>query len=197
MIYEPAWKSFLAITIEPVFTAKECETIMSLGRQQDPIQGKVGGPTMAGLHRANERTSMISWIPFEEKAMVPFYSKIQKAMLAINRNHFGFEGMQFSEPGQFTEYKKGSFYDWHHDMFLETVHANQTPIRKISMTLLLSNFSDFDGGELQFFKPENKTPPLQQGQIVFFASFIRHRVTKVTRGIRRSLVMWFGGPSFK
>jgi len=197
MIYEPAWKSFLAVTSGPVFSAKECETIINLGHQHHPLPGKVGGPTMAGLHKANQRTSLISWIPFGEEAMTPFYNRIQEAMLASNRNHFGFEGMQITEPGQFTEYKKGSFYDWHHDKFLENLKANQTPVRKISMTLLLSNLSDFEGGELEFFKEENKTPPLQQGQIAFFASFIRHRVTKVTRGIRRSLVMWFGGPSFK
>ena len=45
-------------------------------------------------------------------------------------------------------------------------------------------------------KEENKVK-LKQGQAVFFASFIRHRVTPVTRGNRKSLVMWFGGTSFK
>ena len=43
----------------------------------------------------------------------------------------------------------------------------------------------------------NKPPQLLQGQAIFFSSFIRHRVNKVKKGIRRSLVMWFGGPPFK
>ena len=38
---------------------------------------------------------------------------------------------------------------------------------------------------------------LKQGQAIFFASFLRHRVAPVKKGIRRSLVMWFGGPPFK
>jgi predicted 2-oxoglutarate/Fe(II)-dependent dioxygenase YbiX len=37
----------------------------------------------------------------------------------------------------------------------------------------------------------------KQGQAIFFASFIRHRVVPITSGVRKSLVMWFGGPSFK
>ena len=38
---------------------------------------------------------------------------------------------------------------------------------------------------------------LKQGQAIFFASWLQHRVKPVTRGERISLVMWFGGPSFK
>ena len=43
---------------------------------------------------------------------------------------------------------------------------------------------------------ENKVK-LVQGQAVFFASFIKHRVAPVTRGVRKSLVMWFGGPPLR
>tara|TARA_Y100001951_G_scaffold82648_1_gene71182 strand:- start:124 stop:705 length:582 start_codon:yes stop_codon:yes gene_type:complete len=193
MIYEPSWKNFLATTIGPVFSAQECETIINLGRQRNQQPGKVGAATKHGLYKANYRTSLISWIPFKE--MNPFYHRIETAMMAINRNHFGFEGMCLTEQGQFTEYKKGGFYDWHMDANVSG--GSQTPVRKVSMTILLSNRSDFDGGELEFFKEHNKPPPLQQGQAIFFASFIRHRVTKVTRGMRSSLVMWFGGPPFK
>ena len=43
----------------------------------------------------------------------------------------------------------------------------------------------------------NKPPQLLQGQAIFFCSLVRHRVAKVTKGVRRSLVMWFGGPHFR
>ena len=74
--------------------------------------------------------------------------------------------------------------------------AHEPPVRKISMTCLLSNESEFEGGELQIEKEENKVI-LKQGQVIFFASFIRHRVAPVTRGVRKSLVMWFGGPPLR
>ena len=40
---------------------------------------------------------------------------------------------------------------------------------------------------------ENKIAKIKQGHAIFFASFIRHRVTPVIKGNRKSLVMWFGG----
>ena len=64
------------------------------------------------------------------------------------------------------------------------------------MTCLLSDPSTFTGGELEFME-KNKIPNLKQGQAIFFASFLRHRVAPVKKGTRRSLVMWFGGQPFK
>ena len=64
------------------------------------------------------------------------------------------------------------------------------------MTCLLSPPNEFEGGDLQLIKESNSVK-LKQGQIIFFASFIRHRVAPVTRGNRKSLVMWFGGTPFK
>ena len=75
----------------------------------------------------------------------------------------------------------------------------QNPIRKISMTLLLSDPSEFTGGELLFSEMGKGQNPLdlKQGQAIFFASFLRHKVAPVKKGVRKSLVMWFGGPPFK
>ena len=65
------------------------------------------------------------------------------------------------------------------------------------MTLLLSDPSTFKGGDLEFMDKGKTIPNLQQGQAVFFASFLRHRVQPVKKGVRHSLVMWFGGPPLK
>ena len=103
--------------------------------------------------------------------------------------------MTITEPGQFTEYPKGGFYDWHMDAELNGLA--EPPVRKMSMTILLSNPSKFKGGDLEFLAEGNKPPQLLQGQAIFFNSLIRHRVAKVKKGTRQSLVMWFGGPPFK
>jgi len=42
-----------------------------------------------------------------------------------------------------------------------------------------------------------KRAKLRQGHAIIFASFLQHRVAPVTRGVRQSLVMWFGGEPFK
>ena len=115
-------------------------------------------------------------------------------MLATNNNHFGFEGMQLTEPAQYTEYPTGGFYDWHIDSDVNCQH--EPPVRKISMTCLLSPESEFEGGGLELMS-EGKIARPKQGQAIFFASFVRHRVVPISKGNRKSLVMWFGGPSFK
>ena len=146
-----------------------------------------------GKQDTKKRITTISWIPF--KVMPEMYKIIEQSMLQANRNHFGYEGMGLTEPGQFTEYPKGGFYEWHMDG--EVNCQFEPPVRKISMTILLSPPEDFEGGDLEFMTEGNKPPQLLQGQAVYFCSLIRHRVTKVKKGIRRSLVMWFGGPPFK
>ena len=95
---------------------------------------------------------------------------------------------------QYTEYPEGGFYEWHVDN--DTNMQYEPPVRKISMTLLLSPESEFEGGDLELMS-EGKIAKLKQGHAIFFASFIRHRVTPVIRGNRKSLVMWFGGTPFK
>ena len=62
--------------------------------------------------------------------------------------------------------------------------------------LEINHESEFDGGDLELCE-EGKVAPLKQGHAIFFASFLNHRVKPVTRGTRKSLVMWFGGTPFK
>jgi len=194
MIFEPKWKSLLANTVGPIFTPEQCQDIIKVGHQQKTQDARVGTQEKkGGEYDTKMRITTISWIPF--KVMPEMYKIIERSMLQVNGNHFGFEGMQITEQAQFTEYPKGGFYDWHIDA--ETNCQFEPPVRKVSMTILLSDPSEFVGGDLEFMTKGNKPPQLIQGQAIFFASFVRHRVAKVKKGIRRSLVMWFGGPPFK
>ena len=194
MITEPRWRSFIVETTSPVFTPEQCQLIINAGRAEPKQDAEIGNGKgiKGGVIDTKTRTSHISWIPF--KKMPEMYSIIEKIMKATNGNHFGFDGMTITEPAQYTEYPEGGFYDWHVDNDVNMQH--EPPVRKISMTLLLSSESDFEGGDLELMS-EGKIGKLKQGQAIFFASFIRHRVKPVIRGNRKSLVMWFGGTPFK
>ena len=194
MIYtEPVWRSYIAETIKPIFTPKQCQLVINMGMSLKKETAAVGmGQKPGGGIDPAKRVTTISWIPF--KKMPEMYRDIEKTMLQANNNHFGFEGMQLTVPGQFTHYLTGGFYDWHMDN--DVLGKHQPPVRKISMTLLLSDPSTFEGGELEFMD-DKKAVKLKQGQAIFFASWLRHRVKPVTSGERTSLVMWFGGPPFK
>ena len=182
---EPTWKSYIAETTQPIFSSKQCQMVIDKGMslKKETASVGMGNPKGSGIDPA-KRVTTISWIPFKE--MPEMYRDIEKTMLQANNNHFGFEGMQLTEPGQFTHYLTGGFYEWHMDN--DVVGKHQPPVRKISMTLLLSDPSTFEGGELEFMS-KGKTAKLKQGQAIFFASWLQHRVKPVTKGERYSLVM--------
>jgi PKHD-type hydroxylase len=195
ILTEPNWKSYIVQTNSPMFTPLQCKMIIEAGREEPKNIAEVGADSKGikgGKVDTKTRTSHISWIPFSK--MPEMYKNIEKIMKTTNGNHFGFDGMQITEMAQYTEYPEGGFYDWHVDNDVNCKH--EPPIRKISMTCLLSPENEFEGGDLELVK-EGQSVKLQQGQAIFFASFIRHRVAPVTKGVRRSLVMWFGGTPFK
>jgi PKHD-type hydroxylase len=102
-------------------------------------------------------------------------------------------GMQ--ENTQLSRYKstdKGH-YDWHMD-----ASAPQNGIqRKLSCVILLNDPSEFKGGALQLKDMEIENILDQQGSIIVFPSFVEHRVTPVTKGVRYTAVTWASGPSFR
>ena len=192
IITEPKWKSWVVETTTPLFTPEQCQKIIDAGRRQKPQQASVGMGKPQGGVDTKKRTTTISWIPFKE--MEPMYNDINIFIKKANRNHFGFGDIQITEQAQFTEYPEGGFYDWHMDTDVNMQY--EPPVRKISMTLLLSPENQFEGGDLELMAP-GKRANLKQGHAITFASFINHRVAPVTKGVRQSLVMWFGGKPFK
>ena len=194
IITEPRWKSYIVQTMKPIFTPEQCQMIINAGRSEPRNNAEVGNDKgiKGGVYDTKTRTSHISWIPF--KKMTEMYKQIEQTMKQTNGNHFGFENMQINEMAQYTEYPEGGFYDWHVDNDVNFQH--EPPVRKISMTCLLSPEHEFEGGDLELIR-EGKIAKIKQGHAIFFASFIRHRVKPVIRGNRKSLVMWFGGTPFK
>ena len=96
---------------------------------------------------------------------------------------------------QVTRYTKDGFYNWHTDgMGSHNDLDNEGTTRKLSMSVILN--SDYEGGDLEMRDLENKIPRLEEGSIIVFPSFVEHRVTPVTEGIRYSLVTWFVGPPY-
>ena len=147
MITEPRWKSYIVETTKPIFTPEQCRDIINAGRAEPKQDASVGSNQgiKGGVIDTKTRTSHISWIPF--KKMQPMYKKIEQVMKTTNGNHFGFDGMQLTEYAQYTEYPEGGFYEWQVDNDVNCAH--EPPVRKISMTCLLSPESEFEGGDLE------------------------------------------------
>jgi len=192
IITEPKWKSWIIQTTTPLFTPEQCREIIASGRAQKPQVAQVGMNRPGGGTDTKKRVTTISWIPFKE--MGHMYTDLNIFIQKANENHFGFGDIRITENAQFTEYPEGGFYDWHMDCDVNMQH--EPPVRKISMTLLLNDPKEFEGGDLELMAP-GKFADLKQGHAICFASFLNHRVAPVTRGMRQSLVVWFGGKAFR
>lgn len=107
---------------------------------------------------------------------------------------WGYE-LTTQEATQIGRYKSADegHYDWHMD-----AGPPQNGVqRKLSISILLSDPSEFEGGELQFKGIEDRKILTKRGSIVVFPSFIEHKVTPITKGVRYSAVTWASGPSFR
>tara|TARA_R110002012_G_scaffold47393_3_gene124184 strand:- start:1512 stop:2063 length:552 start_codon:yes stop_codon:yes gene_type:complete len=115
----------------------------------------------------------------------------------VNKHSFGFE-IESPPNIQYTVYEKGDHYDWH----VDTHWANQDSLydRKISIIIQLTDYEDYSGGDLELDTTSwdgSKEFCQQKGAILVFPSFLRHRVTPVTKGTRKSLVAWIEGRCFR
>jgi len=188
MITEPKWKNWIVETNGIIFTPKLCQEIIDISNTLKKEKGEISN---LDSKLNTIRKSKINWIPFNKMQSV--YDDIYNFIQKTNRNYFGFDQIKITEEAQVSEYSVGDYYDWHTDTPINM--EKEPPVRKISMTLLLNDPSEFEGGHLEI--ANNTMLPMKQGHATIFASFLQHRVTPVTKGVRKSLVMWFGGEPFK
>lgn len=172
------------------------------------------GQKSEGKH-LNARNSLNAWIPDEDWLAGFIWYYVQKANYANWR--FDITTIDHSSL-QYTVYNEGQFYNWHTDSGLRELYKAEkypssqninlkdyaTPLaeytRKLSFSLQLSDPEEYTGGKLQFIANEANelhTAPVELGSLVIFDSHLRHRVTKVRSGTRKSLVGWVIGPRWK
>ena len=139
------------------------------------------------------RITQLAWIEHKPETE-QIYNRLAGIVQDLNTNFYRF-ALTGLENLQYTIYDAGGggHYDWHIDFG----HTNHKP-RKISLSVQLSNPADYDGCDLQFQIDSNiQTAPRTRGTVIAFPSFFLHRVTPVSRGVRKSLVLWATGPEFR
>jgi len=143
--------------------------------------------------KADYRRSDIRWVGDQG-----IKNRLLEYAHQANRAAFGFD-ISYLADIQFTTYteEKQGHYDWHIDTFWD---SNSNYDRKLSVTVQLSDPSEYEGGcfelDPQYEQPDPEHLKMK-GTVLVFPSFIRHRVTPVTKGVRKSLVAWIEGPCFR
>jgi PKHD-type hydroxylase len=138
------------------------------------------------------RESKLHWIHTDNWISALMAQLIVEA----NREFFRYDITKWTDQIQYTVYEgRGSKYGWHYD---PTDDPSQQITRKLSISLILSDPSEYEGGEFQMHaldKLVTLKPPA--GTAIIFPSLTPHRVRPLKSGIRKSLVGWMGGPPWK
>lgn len=179
-------------SFESGFTVDELNTI------DEGIKSiQLNKATTLGEQSDSIRISRVRWLP-QDETWSWMYARLENMIQEANDALWQFELVSMPEMVQFTEYhanEKGH-YNWHQDLGPGVASG-----RKVSVTVQLSSPEDYEGGELQFTHggPHELayTAPKAAGSVTIFPSYMLHRVTPVTKGIRKSFVLWVGGMPFK
>ena len=166
----------------------------------------------------DKRNARNAWVPTHHWISGFLWHYVQRA----NRENFLYDLIGIDgENLQYTVYEEGEYYGWHNDQGLMSYHkpissptldrmdneklasdfiiTNCEYMRKLSFSLLLSDPDTYEGGNLQLLEETGKSyiAPRQRGTIILFDSRTQHRVQKVTKGVRKSVVGWVIGPRWK
>lgn len=180
-----------------LFPAETCDEIIACAKKIPDQQAVVGLEVGKSGIDTNLRRSNIRWINHENEDFKEVFSFIERKFHEANAAAFGVD-ITYLPSLQFTEYdsKVIGHYDWHEDVFWESSNILD---RKLSMVIQLTDPANYEGGELELQVPESPRQEdlKRRGTVIVFPSFVKHRVTPVTAGLRNSMVAWIEGPSWR
>ena len=216
--FEPNWYWYF----ESLFWPEQIMRIREICERREEEEALTQGTTKPEDAEHMMRKNKVTWNNNEE-----LYSMLRGPMNDVNQQSGWNYNITAIEPVQYTiYYGDENHYHWHTDTIVgdnlqdkgENNILNGT-IRKISCSIQLTDPSEYEGGDFELMVGDNtesedkendlkedgffnvKSLPLphfkEKGSAMFFPSFTYHRVKPVTKGTRRSLVVWFRGPKWQ
>lgn len=189
-----------------IIPEKICDEIVNYCKQAPNHVGTVGTVNKDGEKALEIRDSYVSFHG-EENWIFNLINPIVEQ--ALEKSEWGFQ-IDYPETFQFTTYGHNQHYRWHIDDHQKAYTEGDPHMigksRKISVSINLSDSSDYEGGDLYLDfrnKPDNTSaietyPQLRnKGSVIVFPSFVWHTVKPVTSGTRYSGVIWYLGERFK
>ena len=161
-----------------------------------------------------KRNSKNAWVPTHHWVAGFIWHYVERA----NRENFCYDIRNIDgENLQYTRYGEGEYYGWHNDAGISSqykpiskgnrgtelvqdfINEQGELVRKLSFVLQLSDSEEYEGGNLQLLDENGNTyfAPRKRGTIIIFDSRTQHRVLKVTKGTRKSVVGWVVGPRWR
>lgn len=170
-----------------IFNSAELDAIINIGNSLELERASTYGP-----YNLEIRDSFVNFI-FPNEVTSWIFERLATTINTINDQFFKFDLYSMEQGLQFTRYQApGEHYEWHVD---RGMHVG---MRKLSMSLQLSDPDTYEGGDLEIWYGGDPIKACRErGYATYFPSYVMHRVTPVTKGIRYSLVCWVSGPAFR
>jgi len=132
---------------------------------------------------------------------IGLYSFLEEFVNKANEQTYHFNLSYVTDPIHYVIYpENGGHLTWHMD-----IGSGQVNLRKLAMTVQLSDPDEYEGGDFQVWmggEPDEDSNSIvtlsrEKGDILIFPTYLMHRVTPITRGKRKALVFWTGGEPFR
>ena len=182
-----------------IFSDEEMETLLDLSNTLDFTPGEVGfDQGVPGGSALDKDFRVVEEALLEDSPdMEWLYSKLKDLIAQANYDLFLYDIDMMEGPvyliynGNPDTEEQGK-YNPHRDKFPVHTHIN----RLITGIIMLSDRSDYTGGELYVDRHGNYNPEkvdLNKGDMVLFNSYCTHHVTNVETGTRKVLCFWVTG----
>jgi PKHD-type hydroxylase len=177
-----------------LFSEAELDAIVRLG---DSLALENAELSVGGQGYENIRRTLVAWVERGSQTDM-LYQRMEEAVLALNARYFRFD-LSGLASFQYALYggPEGGHFDWHKDYGRDPSDPTREP-RKLTLSLQLSNPSDYQGCDLQV-RAGNQidTAPRARGTLIAFPANVLHQVTPIESGTRKALVVWAVGPEFR
>jgi PKHD-type hydroxylase len=183
----PAW-----IFARGILTRAECERLVRRYERQRWARARVLSESGEEAIDRGARSAAVKVVRRSgwNRAIL---SRLDAVLTDVNRRLYGFAMATPVGSLQLVRYRRGDHVQWHMD-----VASGERSRRKLGMVVQLSSGDEYEGGRLELFSgPGKATAPREAGTLIVFPSYVLHRVTPVTRGVRQCLLGWTTGPRFR
>lgn len=179
---------------ELMFTAQECEKIISLTNYGYPESASVGGDLVNSKIKRKIRSADIYPINYDKETTHWIYDKILTAVEYANCTYFDYEISMLRYGLQLVHYSVNQEIHGHYDWHIDAGNGKEVSTRKISFTAQLSDPKTYTGCDLIVDNHAQELIATKElGSIHMFPGYMPHKVSPIISGDRYALVVWIHG----
>ena len=181
-----------SVTWRGLFTPAQLDDLERYCDTLPPEPARLTGSGTDGI-----RTTEVAWVHRNARTE-DLYLRMEAIVLRLNADLFRFAltGLTTMQYAVYRDAEAG-YFDWHSDYGRYRGDPGQEP-RKITLSLQMSDGASYDGCDLEVRAAHPvDVAARERGTLMAFRANALHRVTPITRGMRKALVVWAAGPEFR